>query len=78
MIFPAFAEATVESEGSSIDEEAKATTPSGGENRKEDSQQIVDFGSAVSLSKRGNIYTLTIVGQEELELHLLLPNIPHF
>jgi len=35
------------------------------------SQQIVDFGSAVNHSSRGNIYTLTIVGQ--VEGHQVLP-----
>ncbi len=35
------------------------------------SQQIIDFGSAVSYSERGNIYTLTIVGQ--VEGHQVLP-----
>ena len=30
-----------------------------------DQQRLVDLGSAVSRSSRGNIYTLTIVGQVE-------------
>ena len=34
-------------------------------------QQLVDLGSALSLSPRGNIYTLTIVGQ--VEGHQILP-----
>ena len=37
-----------------------------------DRQQLVDLGSAVSRSKRGNIYTLTIVGQ--VEGHQLAPD----
>lgn len=55
-------------------EETKATA-SGGDNENksasESAQRIVDFGSAVSRSKRGNIYTLTIVGQ--VEGHQVLP-----
>ena len=54
-----------------MDEETKSTSPCDGGNRGEDSQRIVDFGSAVSRSKRGNIYTLTIVGQ--VEGHQVLP-----
>lgn len=38
----------------------------------DDSQRLVDFGSAVSRSERGNIYTLTIVGQ--VEGHQLAPD----
>ena len=38
----------------------------------EDTQRLVDLGSAVSRSKRGNIYTLTIVGQ--VEGHQLAPD----
>ena len=37
----------------------------------EKSQQLVDFGSAVSRTDRGNIYTLTIIGQ--IEGHSALP-----
>jgi len=54
-----------------MEEETKTTAPDEGDNRKDDSQQIVDFGSAISHSKRGNIYTLTIVGQ--VEGHQVLP-----
>lgn len=35
------------------------------------SQRIIDFGSAINYSNRGNIYTLTIVGQ--VEGHQVLP-----
>ena len=55
-----------------MDEETKTTGPC-----QEDGQQtggpqrIVDFGSAVSRSRRGNIYTLTIIGQ--VEGHYILP-----
>ncbi|MBR2895843.1 MAG: ATP-dependent Clp protease proteolytic subunit [Oscillospiraceae bacterium] len=38
----------------------------------DDSQRLVDFGSAVSRSERGNIYTLTIVRQ--VEGHQLAPD----
>ena len=55
-----------------MEEETKTTEPAEGDNRKDESQQIVDFGSAVSHSKRGNIYTLTIVGQ--VEGHQVLPD----
>ena len=37
-----------------------------------DQQRLVDLGSAVSRSSRGNIYTLTIVGQ--VEGHQVLPD----
>jgi len=33
--------------------------------RQEKNQQLVDLGSAVSCSDRGNVYTLTIIGQIE-------------
>ena len=36
-----------------------------------DPQQLVDFGAAVNRDDRGNIYTLTIVGQ--VEGHQVLP-----
>ena len=55
-------------------EETRTTSPSG-ENDDQDapeaSQRIVDFGASVSRNKRGNIYTLTIVGQ--VEGHQVLP-----
>ena len=55
-------------------EETRTTAPSG-ENEEKDapeaSQRIVDFGASVSRNKRGNIYTLTIVGQ--VEGHQVLP-----
>ncbi|MDE7218662.1 MAG: ATP-dependent Clp protease proteolytic subunit [Oscillospiraceae bacterium] len=57
-----------------MSQETKTTTPSGGnedKNTPESSQRIVDFGSAVSRNERGNIYTLTIVGQ--VEGHQVLP-----
>lgn len=49
----------------------QAERDNGGEQGGPCSQQIVDFGSAVSYSERGNIYTLTIVGQ--VEGHQVLP-----
>ena len=55
-----------------MEEETKTTAPAEGDNRRDDSQQIIDFGSAVSRSARGNIYTLTIVGQ--VEGHQVLPD----
>ena len=55
-----------------MEEETKTTAPEGENNSQNTaSQRIVDFGSAVSRSKRGNIYTLTIVGQ--VEGHQVLP-----
>ena len=56
-------------------EETKAAGSGGREHEGEepvDRQQLVDLGSAVSRSKRGNIYTLTIVGQ--VEGHQLAPD----
>ena len=47
-----------------MEEETKGTAPASGDGDR-DSQQIIDFGSAVTRSKRGNIYTLTIIGQVE-------------
>jgi ATP-dependent protease ClpP protease subunit len=63
-----------ESEGFFMDEETKSTAPAQDNDEKRspcDQQQIVDLGSAVNHSKRGNIYTLTIVGQ--VEGHQVLP-----
>lgn len=55
-----------------MEEETKTTAPEGENNSQSTaSQRIVDFGSAVSRSRRGNIYTLTIVGQ--VEGHQVLP-----
>ena len=54
--------------------ETRTTAPSGEHEEKdapEASQRIVDFGASVSRNKRGNIYTLTIVGQ--VEGHQVLP-----
>lgn len=49
-----------------MDEETKTTPPEEEEIEKEsDSQRLVDLGSAVNRSKRGTIYTLTIIGQVE-------------
>ena len=39
--------------------------------RKEENQQLVDLGSDVTKTQRGNIYTLTIIGQ--VEGHQVLP-----
>ena len=57
-----------------MNEEIRTTSPSheeDGQNQSDARQRIVDFGSAVSRSKRGTIYTLTIVGQ--VEGHQVLP-----
>ena len=51
-----------------MSEETKATA---GEERLPDSQRLIDLGAAVSRSKRGTIYTLTIEGQ--VEGHQVLP-----
>lgn len=56
-----------------MDEETKTSAPSEEENDTAcDSQRLVDLGSAVNRSKRGTIYTLTIVGQ--VEGHQLAPD----
>lgn len=39
--------------------------------QKEDRQQVVELGSDITKSKKGNIYTLTIIGQ--VEGHQVLP-----
>ena len=54
-------------------EEEKKTTPAAvdNDNAEGDSQRLVDLGSAVNRSERGNIYTLTIIGQ--VEGHQLAP-----
>ena len=41
------------------------------EMKKEDRQQMVELGSDITRSKKGNIYTLTIIGQ--IEGHQVLP-----
>jgi len=54
-------------------EETKAPeNTQNGENPSQECQQLVDFGAAVSRSRRGNIYTLTIIGQ--IEGHGVLPD----
>ena len=56
-----------------MDEETKTTVPQEDETGKEcDGQRLVDLGSAVNRSKRGTIYTLTIIGQ--VEGHQLAPD----
>ncbi len=52
-------------------EETK-TAENGSDKAPEDTQRLVDLGAAVSHSSRGNIYTLTIVGQ--VEGHQLAPD----
>lgn len=39
--------------------------------KKEEREQVLEFGSEISKSKKGNIYTLTIIGQ--VEGHQVLP-----
>ncbi len=41
------------------------------EERKEDREQIIELGSDITKSSKGNIYTLTIIGQ--IEGHQVLP-----
>ena len=55
-------------------EEETKTTDNAAENDNggPDSRRLVDLGSAVNRSERGNIYTLTIVGQ--VEGHQLAPD----
>lgn len=55
-----------------MDEETKTTEKSDENGGGADSQRLVDLGSAVNRSERGNIYTLTIVGQ--IEGHQLAPD----
>ena len=52
-------------------EETKESSQSTGEEGQAGEQQVVDFGSAVSRTERGNIFTLTIIGQ--IEGHQALP-----
>ena len=55
-----------------MDEETKTTEPTKDDREREcDSQRLIDLGSAVNRSKRGTIYTLTIIGQ--VEGHQLAP-----
>ena len=55
-----------------MNQDTKTTASGGGsEDKNESAQRIVDFGSTVSRNERGNIYTLTIVGQ--VEGHQVLP-----
>ena len=57
-----------------MSQETRTTSPAGesdNQNQSDARQRIVDFGSAVSRNERGNIYTLTIVGQ--VEGHQVLP-----
>ena len=57
-----------------MSEETRSTGPAGendNQNHSDARQRIVDFGSAISRNERGNIYTLTIVGQ--VEGHQVLP-----
>ena len=52
-----------------LNDETKNTRPEDRDGLRD--QQLVDFGSAVSCSEKGNIYTLTIIGQ--IEGHSVLP-----
>ena len=55
-----------------MNEETNPTTETSEQDKAEcDSQRLVDLGSAVNRSERGNIYTLTIIGQ--VEGHILAP-----
>lgn len=57
-----------------MEDETKTTAPRQDNDNQAPSdgrQRIVDFGSAISRSKRGNIFTLTIIGQ--VEGHQVLP-----
>lgn len=54
-----------------MEEEKTTETTADNEKTTVDSQRLVDLGSAVNRSERGNIYTLTIVGQ--VEGHQLAP-----
>lgn len=55
-----------------MDEETKTTEKSDENGSGADGQRLVDLGSAVNHSERGNIYTLTVVGQ--IEGHQLAPD----
>ena len=55
-----------------MSDETKITGGSAEDGKNEcDSQRLVDLGSAVNRSERGNIYTLTVIGQ--VEGHILAP-----
>ena len=54
-----------------MDTETKRQSDSKEDGRFGDPQQLVDLGAAVNRDRRGNIYTLTIVGQ--VEGHQVLP-----
>ena len=54
-----------------MSEETKAAGTQPEDSPDPDRQRLVDLGSAVDRSRRGNIYTLTIVGQ--VEGHQVLP-----
>ena len=55
-----------------MDEETKTTkTAQDGDTAAPDQQRLVDLGSAVNHNSRGNIYTLTVIGQ--VEGHQVLP-----
>lgn len=41
-------------------------------NKKEEQEQVIDLGSDITKSQKGNIYTLTIIGQ--VEGHQVLPD----
>ncbi len=55
-----------------MSEETKPTEPTQNGGNDPEAQQLMDFGAAVSRSRRGNIYTLTIIGQ--IEGHGVLPD----
>ena len=56
-----------------MNEETKTTAETeDNDNSGCDSRRLVDLGSAINRSKRGNIYTLTIIGQ--VEGHILAPD----
>ena len=55
-----------------MDEETKTTkTTQDSDTAAPDQQRLVDLGSAVNRNSRGNIYTLTVIGQ--VEGHQVLP-----
>lgn len=54
-----------------MSEETKANQENNDQEQSDSRQRIVDFGAAVSHSPRGNVFTLTIIGQ--VEGHQILP-----